>query len=107
MSTTASYPGLQELRALANLINAGVDQLEQVCITQGKDIPPLNEPTTPQAESILFAPEALKAGSLIVAATTQLAAAVRPGIFAVTNVAFSVHISDTLSMLFVVADSVR
>ncbi|KAI0755412.1 O-methyltransferase [Irpex lacteus] len=98
MSATASFPGLQELRALANLINAGVDQLEQVCITQGKDIPPLNEPTTLQEESILFSPDAIKTGSLIVAATTQLAAAVRPSLFAATQLSFSTLVPTSLGI---------
>lgn len=92
MSATSPFPGLQELRALAKLINDGADQLEQVCLAQGKDIPPLNEPTTLEAESILLSPDAAKATSLIVAATAQLSALVRPGIFGVTQVAFSVSI---------------
>ncbi|KAI0798589.1 O-methyltransferase [Irpex lacteus] len=98
MSATSPFPGLQELRALAKLINDGADQLEQVCLAQGKDIPPLNEPTTLEAESILLSPDAAKATSLIVAATAQLSALVRPGIFGVTQVAFSSLVSTCLGV---------
>ena len=96
MSAAKSLPGLQELRALANLINHSIDELEQVCVSQGKDIPLLSEPADRQAEAMLFSPEAIKAGSLITAAAAQLAAATRPSLFTTVQTSFSVNMHNSV-----------
>ena len=69
---------LGELRALGNLINSSIDQIEQACQSQGKDLPSLNEPSSAESEAILLLPDVMKASNVIVAAAAQLTAAVRP-----------------------------
>ena len=75
---TSSFTSLQELQALVNLINTSFDEIKHACTTQGKDFPSLHEPFDLQAEAIVVFPEVLKAGSVITAAASQLATAVRP-----------------------------
>ena len=75
---SSSFRSLRELRALGNLINSSIDQIEQACQSQGKDLPSLHEPSSAESEAILLLPDVMKASNVIVAAAAQLTAAVRP-----------------------------
>lgn len=75
---SSPFRSLSELRALGNLINSSIDQIEQACQSQGKDLPSLHEPSSTESEAILLLPDVMKASNVIVAAAAQLTAAVRP-----------------------------
>ncbi len=75
---SVSFTALQELRTLGNLVSAAIDQIEQACVSQGKDLPTLDQPSNPQSEAILLQPDVAKASNVIIAAASQLIAAVRP-----------------------------
>jgi hypothetical protein len=72
-----SFSSLQELRALANLINTSIDQLEQACNAQDKDLPSPHKPIDSDSESILLSDKCIDANSIIVSAASQLLASVR------------------------------
>ena len=78
LQMSSPFRSLSELRALGNLINTSIDQIEQACQSQGKDLPSLNEPSSAESEAILLLPDVMKASNVIVAAAAQLTAAVRP-----------------------------
>lgn len=68
------------LRQLLRVLNDAVDTLEEELKPQGLDFPPLDAPYDPASpvEAALSSEAAMKATELIVAAASQLCAAVRP-----------------------------
>lgn len=66
-----------ELRALADLINNAVTQIENACESRSQTYPLADEPFTPQSEAARMSPDVLEAGNIIVAAASQLVSAVR------------------------------
>ncbi|KAI0795374.1 S-adenosyl-L-methionine-dependent methyltransferase [Irpex lacteus] len=75
---SVSFTALEELRTLGNLVSAAIDKIEQACVSQGKDLPALSQPSNPQSEAILLQPDVAEASNVIIAAASQLIAAVRP-----------------------------
>ncbi|KAI0084838.1 S-adenosyl-L-methionine-dependent methyltransferase [Irpex rosettiformis] len=85
---SSSFTSLQELRELVKLVNTSFTGIEKACATQKTDLPALNGTFSWQTEGILNDPEVEKASSVITAAASQLAAAVRSpmlSLFAVAN----------------------
>ena len=66
-----------ELRALADLINESVKQIEAVCTSTSQTYPRADEPFTPQSEGIRMNPDVFEAGNIIIAAASQLLSTVR------------------------------
>lgn len=75
MATSKS--AASELRALANLINDAVTQIENGCASRDQTFPLADEPFTPQSEAARMSPDVIQASTLIVAAASQLVAAAR------------------------------
>ena len=73
-----SDSALTELRALAQIITAGVDQIEQSCSTRNVAFPGLGVPYDVQSESARLDAKVLEASANIVAAAAQITALVRP-----------------------------
>lgn len=80
-----------ELRALADLINASVKQVESACASRSQTYPLADEPFTPQTEAVRMSPDILQAGDIIVAAASQLISVVR--IPALTLSVTSIYVS--------------
>lgn len=66
-----------ELRALADLINTAVKQVESACASRSQTYPLADEPFSPQSEAARMSPDVLQAGDIIVAAASQLISTVR------------------------------
>lgn len=73
----ASRSAASELRALADLINDAVKQIESACASRSQSYPLADEPFSPQSEAARMSPDVLEAGNIIVAAASQLVSAVR------------------------------
>ncbi|KAJ3554256.1 hypothetical protein NM688_g3204 [Phlebia brevispora] len=97
-----------ELRALADLINGAVAQIEAACASRSKTFPSSDEPFTLESEAARMSPDVLLPGNIIVAAAQQLISAVRvPALTllhtantsffsACLRLAISVHVSEIL-----------
>ncbi len=77
MSSSTPKSAASELRALADLINDAVKQIEVACASRSQTYPLADEPFTPESEAARMSPDVLEASDIIVAATSQLASAVR------------------------------
>ncbi|KAI0087132.1 S-adenosyl-L-methionine-dependent methyltransferase [Irpex rosettiformis] len=99
MSVPHAFTSLRELEALVQLINSSFHEIKHACITQGKDFPFLNEPSTLESEAIVVSPEVVKAGSVITAAAYQLVAAVRPPTLTLFAQANTYFISSSLGVV--------
>lgn len=84
-----------ELRALANLINDSVEKIEAACKAGPKSYPLLDDSFTPDSEAIRKDPTVAAEGDIIVAAATQLIAAVRPPSVSLTVHALQVSMFPT------------
>ncbi|KAI0795363.1 S-adenosyl-L-methionine-dependent methyltransferase [Irpex lacteus] len=105
---SSSYTSLNELRELVKLINTSFRDMEKAVEAQGTDLPALNGSFSWEAEGVINDPEVEKASSVITAAASQLAAAVRSpmlSLFAVANqyflsaslgVALKAHVPEIL-----------
>lgn len=80
---------LQDLVALANLITASVDAIVKAC--GDKPFPSLDDPFTPESEAARMSPEVQKRSTVLLAAATQLVAAVRSPFTTINTHAMSVR----------------
>jgi hypothetical protein len=69
---------LKELHALADLIKTSIATIEKACLASQQPFPSPDLPFNPQTEGIRMSPEVQQAGDILVAAASQLIAAVRP-----------------------------
>jgi hypothetical protein len=72
------HASLKELHALADLIKTSVAAIEKTCLASQQAFPSPDLPFNPQVEGIRMSPEVQQAGDILVAAASQLVAAVRP-----------------------------
>ncbi|THG93493.1 hypothetical protein EW026_g7759 [Hermanssonia centrifuga] len=87
---------VKDLRALSNLINISVDQIENEMLSRGQTYPLLSEPYSPETEKPRMAPDILAAGSIIIAAAAQLIASVRIPVTSVLVTAIQYEVSSSL-----------
>ena len=80
MGNSKAASPIAELRALANLINSSLDKMEASLVSRSQTFPSPDEPFNPATEAARMAPDVSEQVSIIVAAASQLTAAVRiPG----------------------------
>ncbi|KAJ3553485.1 hypothetical protein NM688_g3587 [Phlebia brevispora] len=89
-------PAFQELRALVALISDSLDSMEHTVCSRGQTFPSMHKPYSPESEAARSVPEGLKASSVIVAAASQLIAAVRPPAISALVTALQYHVSSSL-----------
>ena len=82
---------LDELRALSNLIDVSVKNIEKSMLDSGNTFPSLNEPFTLESEIARLNPAIMESASHIVAAASQLTAIVRPTGLSLAVTAFQVR----------------
>ncbi|KAJ3559927.1 hypothetical protein NM688_g39 [Phlebia brevispora] len=97
-----------ELRALADLINGAVAQIEAACSSRSQTFPPADEQFTLESEAARMSPDILMQSNVIVAASQQLISAVRlpaltlmitaltPYITACLRLSISLHVPEIL-----------
>ncbi|KAJ3527088.1 hypothetical protein NM688_g8174 [Phlebia brevispora] len=96
MATTKS--AASELRALADLINGAVAQIEAACASRSQTYPLADEPFTPQSEAARMSPDVLVPGNIIVAAAAQLITAVRIPALTLSVTASSSYLTSSLRL---------
>ncbi len=69
---------LEELHALVKLIKTSVDNIEKTFIAGKQPFPSLDGPSNPQSEAIRMSAEVQQASNILIAASAQLVATVRP-----------------------------
>jgi hypothetical protein len=69
---------IAELKALANIIQSSIEQIEEVTTTNSFTFPPPDSTFTPESEAPRMDPAIQTAGSLIASAAAQLITLVRP-----------------------------
>ncbi|KAH9033352.1 S-adenosyl-L-methionine-dependent methyltransferase [Lactarius pseudohatsudake] len=98
-STTANYSAtgvLAELKALANIIQSSVDDIEAAVNTNAFVLPSPNQPFNLQSEAPHMHPSIQSAGSLITSAAAQLMTLVRPAPLVVLDVVLQYHVSTAI-----------
>ncbi|KAH9012305.1 S-adenosyl-L-methionine-dependent methyltransferase [Lactarius hengduanensis] len=98
-STTANYSAtgvLAELKALANIIQSSVDDIEAAVNTNAFVLPSPNQPFNLQSEAPHMHPSIQSAGSLITSAAAQLMTLVRPAPLVVLDVVMQFHVSTAM-----------
>ncbi|KAJ3555091.1 hypothetical protein NM688_g2768 [Phlebia brevispora] len=105
---TTPKSSASELRALVDLLNGAVTQIEAACASRSQIFPPSDDPFTLESEAARMSPDVLLPGNIIVAAAQQLIAAVRIPALTLTltglsayrtaslRLAISVHVSEIL-----------
>lgn len=81
---------LKELRALQGLINSSIDRIADACVSNKQSLPSSDEPSSTESEAVLLLPDVQQASELIMAATSQLLATVRPPASTIVNQALQV-----------------
>ena len=69
---------MDQLKALAKLVNDSVAEIEKSCIARNVIFPSLSEPFTPESEAARADHAVIEAAGIITAAASQLIALVRP-----------------------------
>ncbi|KAH9012304.1 S-adenosyl-L-methionine-dependent methyltransferase [Lactarius hengduanensis] len=101
--TTANYSAtgvLAELKALANIIQSSVDDIEAAVNTNAFVLPSPNQPFNLQSEAPHMHPSIQSAGSLITSAAAQLMTLVRPAPLVVLDVVMQVNTIVPTTSLF-------
>lgn len=84
------------LRALLHVLQGSIERIEKECQRSGVDFPVLDEPYTPDSESIRLTPAVQEASILITAAAYQLIAVVQQPQMHVFNAGCSYYLSASL-----------
>ncbi|KAH9167779.1 S-adenosyl-L-methionine-dependent methyltransferase [Lactarius sanguifluus] len=87
---------LAELKALANIIQSSVDDIETAVNTNAFVLPSSDQPFSLQSEAPHMHPSIQSAGSLITSAAAQLMTLVRPAPLVVLDVAMQFHVSTAI-----------
>ncbi|KAH9024028.1 S-adenosyl-L-methionine-dependent methyltransferase [Lactarius deliciosus] len=87
---------LAELKALANIIQSSVDDIEAAVNTNAFVLPSSNQPFNLQSEAPHMHPSLQSAGSLITSAAAQLMTLVRPAPLVVLDVVMQFHVSTAM-----------
>ncbi|TFY69030.1 hypothetical protein EVG20_g3320 [Dentipellis fragilis] len=87
---------LAELKALVKLLQSNVDRIETATKAASLEFPSLRTTFSPQSEAARQLPDVAEASSEIVAAASQLIAAVRPPPLTVFSTGLSFHIPSSL-----------
>ncbi|KAH9167780.1 S-adenosyl-L-methionine-dependent methyltransferase [Lactarius sanguifluus] len=87
---------LAELKALANIIQSSVDDIETAVNTNAFVLPSSNQSFNLQSEAPHMHPSIQSAGSLITSAAAQLMTLVRPAPLVVLDVAMQFHVSTAM-----------
>ncbi|KAH8978093.1 S-adenosyl-L-methionine-dependent methyltransferase [Lactarius hatsudake] len=98
-SKTANYSAtgvLAELKALANIIQSSVDDIEAAVNTNAFVLPSSNQPFNLESEAPRMHPSIQSAGSLITSAAAQLMTLVRPAPLVVLDVVMQFHVSTAM-----------
>ncbi|KAH8980527.1 S-adenosyl-L-methionine-dependent methyltransferase [Lactarius deliciosus] len=98
-STTANDSAtgvLAELKALANIIQSSVDDIEAAVNTNAFVLPSSNQPFNLESEAPRMHPSIQSAGSLITSAAAQLMTLVRPAPLVVLDVVMQFHVSTAM-----------
>lgn len=84
---------LAELKALANIINSSIEQIETAVTTNSFTYPSPDSIFTPQTEAPRMHPAIASAGALITSAAAQLITRVRPAPLTLFDVMMQVPLS--------------
>ncbi|THG99674.1 hypothetical protein EW026_g2708 [Hermanssonia centrifuga] len=96
MSDNNAQDTVKELRALSQLINASIDEIEHAMVSRGQSFPLLNESYSLESEIPRMEPDMVAAGTVITSAAAQLIAAVRiPAVSALVT-ALQYEVSSSL-----------
>jgi hypothetical protein len=87
----ASQNALAELKALANIIQSSVEQIEAAVTANSFTIPSVDSTFTVESEAPRMHPDILSAGSLITSAAAQLMTLVRPAPLTVFDIMMQVR----------------
>ncbi|TFY71901.1 hypothetical protein EVG20_g1114 [Dentipellis fragilis] len=90
---------LAELKALANLIQSNVDRIKATAASESLEFPSLWTTFSPQSEAARQSPDIADATAQIVAAASQLIAAVRPPPLTVMSLGLSFYIPASLRVV--------
>jgi hypothetical protein len=93
-----SKDALAELKALANIIQSSVEQIEAVVASNSFVFPSSDSPFSPESETPRMHPDILSAGSLITSAAAQLTMMVRPAPLTVFDVMMQVELNVLWTM---------
>ncbi|KAH9993364.1 S-adenosyl-L-methionine-dependent methyltransferase [Russula vinacea] len=95
-ATGALPEALAELKALANIIQTSVQQIEEVVSANSYTYPSSNSTFSFESEAPRMHPVIQSAGSMITSAAAQLTALVRPAPLALFDIAQQFHLSTAL-----------
>ena len=87
--------GLAELKALANIIQSSIEQIEATVTTNSFNYPSSDSIFSPETEAPRMDPAIISAGSLITSAAAQLMTLVRPAPLTLFDVTMQVTLSVT------------
>ncbi|KAI0278934.1 O-methyltransferase [Russula aff. rugulosa BPL654] len=88
--------GLAELKALANIIQSSIEQIEATVTTNSFNYPSPDSIFSPETEAPRMDPAIMSAGSLITSAAAQLMTLVRPAPLTLLDVTMQLHLSSAL-----------
>ncbi|KAH9024031.1 S-adenosyl-L-methionine-dependent methyltransferase [Lactarius deliciosus] len=87
---------LAELKALANIIQSSVDDIETIVNANSLILPSSNQPFNLDSEAPRMHPSIQSAGSLITSAAAQLMTLVRPAPLVILDVVMQFHVSTAM-----------
>ncbi|KAI0059947.1 S-adenosyl-L-methionine-dependent methyltransferase [Artomyces pyxidatus] len=96
MSASNGIDSLAELKALADIIKASVERIEQTVNAHSLTFPSPHTSFSPESEAARNLPEVIAAGSLISAAASQLSALVQPPPLTIISLAMQFHVSTAV-----------
>ncbi|KAH9993417.1 hypothetical protein BJV77DRAFT_366374 [Russula vinacea] len=87
---------ITELKALANIIQSSIEQIEEVTTANSFTFPSPDSSFTPESEAPRMDPAILSAGSLIASAAGQLITLVRPAPLTLLDISTQFHVSAAM-----------
>ncbi|KAI0260059.1 S-adenosyl-L-methionine-dependent methyltransferase [Gloeopeniophorella convolvens] len=95
-ATGASQDALTELKALANIIQTSIKQIEEAVVQNSLTLPSSEVPFSLETEAARMHPRVQSAGSLITSAAAQLMTLVRPAPVTVLDTVMQFHVSTAI-----------
>jgi len=89
---TVSQDALAELKALANIIQSSIEQIEEVTTANSFTFPSPDSTFSPESEAPRMHPAIQSAGSLIASAAAQLITLVRPASLTLIDISIQVSL---------------
>ena len=90
-----SQDALAEMKALANIIQSSVEQIEAAVTANSCNLPSPDSPFSPESEAARMHPAIQSAGSLITSAAAQLMTLVRPAPLTLLDLMMQVRLTAT------------